>query len=154
MSYPVCPSHKVATYTNDMATGRYLKDPTIVPFTKVPEYLKVKHTWDKERKAKGADMMIDGPTRNKVRTFHTGLIPTGVERWFVGDHADIYAGRVCRNTVVFHFTADARRLILFYFTGLEKFSIAERVKFARQVIPWLQVPVTVHVEPERDNGGQ
>ena len=148
------PTHRVATYTNDVSSGRYLKDPTIVPFTKVPEWLKVGHTRDNGRKAVGAEMMIDGPTRNKVRTLHTGLIPTGVEHWYVGDHSDIYAGRVCRNTVVFHFTPDARRLILFYFTGLEKYSIPERVKFARQVIPWLRVPGAIHATTEHGNGGQ
>jgi hypothetical protein len=148
------PAHKVATYTNDVGSGRYLKDPAIIPFTKVPEWLRVKRTWDHGRKEVGADMMVDGPTRNKVRTMHTGLIPTGVEHWYVGDHADIYAGKVCRNTVVFHFTPDARRLIVFYFTGLEKFSIQERVKFAREVIPWLRVPPAYHPTPERDNGGQ
>ncbi len=137
MSYPVCPSHTVVKYTNDIVTGRYLKDPTIIPFTKVPEWLKVGRTRDKGRKAVGADMMIDGPTRNKVRTMHTGLIPTGVEQWFVGDHTDVYAGRTCRNTVVFHFSTDARTLTLFYFTGLQKYSIEERVKFARSVIPCL-----------------
>lgn len=137
MSYPACPSHTVVTYTNDVATGRYLKDPTIIAFTKVPEYLKVARTWDKSRKAVGADMMIDGPTRNKVRTMHTGLIPTGVEQWFVGDHTDVYAGKTCRNTVLFNFSMDARRLTVFYFTGLEKYSIEERVKFARSVIPFL-----------------
>lgn len=154
MSYPVCPSHAVVTYTNDVPSGRYLKDPAIIPFAKVPEYLKVKRTWDKARKAVGADMIIDGPTRNKVRTFHTGLIPTDIEQWFVGDHADVYAGKVCRNVVVFHFTPDARRLVVFYFTGLQKFSIPERVKFARSVIPRLRIPPAVHVTPERDNGGR
>lgn len=137
MNIPVFPSHTIVTYTNDVTTGRYLKDPTIIAFTKVPEYLKVSRTWDKSRKAVGADMMIDGPTRNKVRTMHTGLIPTGVEQWFVGDHTDVYAGRTCRNTVVFHFSTDARTLTLFYFTGLQKYSIEERVKFARSVIPCL-----------------
>lgn len=150
MNHPVCPSHTVVTYTNDVATGRYLKDPTIIAFTKVPEWLKAKNTWDKARKAAGADMILDGPTRNKIRTFHTGLIPTGVEQWFVGDHAEIYAGRLCKNVVVFYFTPDARRLILFYFTGLEKFSIPERVKLARMVIPWLRVPEHI----KRSNGGQ
>lgn len=154
MSYPVCPSHVVVTFTNDVASGRFLKDPTIIPFGKVPEWLKVGRTWDKARKAVGADMMIDGPTRNKVRTFHTGLIPTGVEHWFVGDHSEIYAGRVCRNVVVFHFTLDARRLILFYFTGLEKYGIPERVKFARAVIPHLRVPALISVTPENGNGGE
>ena len=148
------PTHKVATYTNDVASGRFLKDASIVPFTKVPEWLRVKHSWDNARKEVGANMMLDGPTRNKVRTMHTGLIPTGVEGWYVGDHADIYAGKVCRNTVVFHFTQDARRLIVYYFTGLEKYSITERVKFARQVIPWLRVPVAIHKTPERGNGGR
>ena len=147
------PAHTVVTYTNNVASGRFLKDPTIVPFTKVPEWLKVGRTWDKARKEVGADMMLDGPTRNKVRTMHTGLIPTGVEGWYVGDHADIYGGKVCRNTVVFHFTPDARRLILFYFTGLEKYSIAERVKFARQVIPWLVLPSS-NDPAGNGNGGQ
>ena len=98
-------------------------------------------------------MMLDGPTRNKVRIFHTGLIPTGVESWFVGDHTDIYKGQECRNTVVFYFTEDARRLILFYFTGLQKFSIPERVKFAQQVIPLLRVP-TFTATPGNGNGDQ
>lgn len=137
MNHPVCPSHTVVKYTNDVAAGRFLKDPTIMPFTKVPEWLKVSRTRDKGRMAVGAEMMLDGPTRNKVRTMHTGLIPTGIEQWFVGDHADVYAGRTCRNTVVFHFSTDARTLTLFYFTGLQKYSIEERVKFALTVIPCL-----------------
>ena len=146
------PTHKVATYTNDVTTGRFLKDATIIPFTKLPEYLKVTETRDRNRRGVGADMMIQGPTRNKVRTLHTGLIPTGVDRWYVGDHPDVYGGRVCRNTVLFRFTPDARRLIVYYFTGLEKYGIPERVKFALSVIPWLRVP-PAHGIPENDNGG-
>lgn len=145
------PTHKVVTYTNDVSTGRFLKDPTIIPFTKLPEYLKVTETRDRDRRGVGADMMIQGPMRNKVRTLHTGLIPTGIERWYVGDHPDVYAGRMCRNTVLFHFSADSRRLTVFYFTGLEKHSIPERVRFAQQVIPWLRVP---NENPGCDNGGQ
>lgn len=145
------PAHKVATYTNDVASGRFLKDATIIPFTKLPEYLKVTETRDRGRREVGAGMMIHGPMRNKVRTLHTGLIPTGIERWYVGDHPDVYAGRTCRNTVLFHFSADSRRLTVFYFTGLEKHSIPERVRFAQQVIPWLRVP---NENPGCDNGGQ
>ena len=144
------PAHKVATYTNDVASGRFLKDATIIPFTKLPECLKVTETRDQGRREVGAGMMIHGPMRNKVRTLHTGLIPTGIERWYVGDHPDVYAGRTCRNTVLFHFSADSR-LTVYYFTGLEKHSIPERVRFAQQVIPWLRVP---HEYPGRDNGGQ
>lgn len=136
----IVPNHKVVTYTNNVASGRYLKDHAIISFTKVPEYLKVTETRDNGRRAVGAGMTIQGPMRNKVRTFHTGLIPTGVEQWYVGDHTDNYKGQECRNTVVFYFTKDARHLVLFYFTGLQKFSIAERVKFAQQVIPLLRVP--------------
>lgn len=145
------PTHKVVTYTNDVASGRFLKDAAIIPFTKLPEYLKAVETRDHDRRNVGADMMIHGPIRNKVRTLHTGLIPTGIERWYVGDHPDVYNGRTCRNTVLFHFSTDNRRLAVFYFTGLEKFSIAERVRFAQQVIPWLRVPDET---PRRDNGGQ
>lgn len=144
------PAHKVTTYTNDMASGRFLKDATIIPFTKLPEYLKVTETRDHGRREVGAGMMIHGPMRNKVRTLHTGLIPSGIERWYVGDHPDVYAGRTCRNTVLFHFSADSRRLTVFYFTGLEKHSIPERVRFAQQVIPWLRPNET----PGRDNDGQ
>jgi len=129
------PHYNVATYTNDVASGRFLKDPAIIAFAKVPECLKVTETRDRDRQRVGAAMMIEGPIRNKVRTLHTGLIPTGVDRWFVGDHPDVYNGRTCRNAVLFHFSTDNRRLTVCYFTGLEKFSIAERVKFARQVIP-------------------
>jgi hypothetical protein len=39
---------------------------------------------------------------------------------------------------------------VFYFTGLEKHSIPERVRFAQQVIPWLRPNET----PGRDNGEQ
>lgn len=145
------PAHKVVTFTNDVASGRFLKDAAIIPFTKLPEYLKVSETRDRARRAVGAAMMIEGPIRNKVRTLHTGLIPTGIERWFVGDHADVYAGRKCRNTVLFNFSVDNRRLTVFYFTGLEKYGIAERVRFAQQVIPHLRVP---DEPPGRDNGGQ
>ncbi|HMU13449.1 MAG TPA: hypothetical protein PKE53_05560 [Flavobacteriales bacterium] len=146
------PRHNVATYTNDVASGRFLKDPTIIPFTKLPEYLKVTETRDRDRQRVGAGMMIEGPIRNKVRTLHTGLIPTGVERWYVGDHPDVYNGRTCRNTVLFHFSTDNRRLTVFYFTGLEKYSIAERVKFARSFIPWMHMPTT-NAPSENDNGG-
>lgn len=145
---PVFPSHAVVTYTNDVATGRYLKDPTIIAFTKVPEYLKVDHTQSAARKAVGAEMMIDGPVRKKVRTMHTGLIPAGVEHWFVGDHTDVYAGRTCRNTVVFRFSADARRLTVYYFTGYEKPSIAERVKFARAFAEYMEQ----HGSPDSSKG--
>lgn len=147
------PHHKVVTYTNDVAAGRYVKDPAIIPFTKVPEWLKVTETRDRARRGVGAGMMIQGPVRNKVRTFHTGLIATEVERWYVGDHPDLYNGRTCRNTVVFHFSQDARTLTLFYFTGLEKHSIQERIRFARQVIPWLRVPSS-NDPIGNGNGGQ
>lgn len=137
MSYPVCPSHTVVTYTNDVVTGRFLKDPTIEPFLKMPAYLKIGRTWDPGRKAVGAVYMMDGPTVKKVKTVHAGLIPTGLEHWYVTDIPDTYAGRTCRNTVVVHIAPDARRLSVFYFTGLQKYSIEERVKFARSVIPCL-----------------
>ncbi len=144
MNYPV-PAHTVVTYTNDVESGRYLKDPAVVPFLKMPAYLKIGPTWDPGRKAVGAVFMMDGPTVKKVKTVHAGLIPTGLEHWYVTDIPDTYAGRTFRNTVIVHITPDARRLTVFYFTGLEKYSIEERVRFARSVIPWL------HSDPTGEN---
>ena len=138
MNYPV-PAHTVVTYTNDVESGRYLKDPAMVPFLKMPAWVRISKTWDPGRRGVGAELMADGP-KKKGEGLHAGLIPTGVVGWYVTDVPDTYAGRICKNTVLFHFTPDARRLIVFFFTGLPKHDIPERVRFALQVIPSLKVP--------------
>lgn len=140
MNAPPVPAHTVTTYTKDIETERYVKEPTIVGTTKAAAWVRISKTRDFARQAVGAELMAEGPTKNKVKSLHAGLIPTGLMGWYVTDIPDVYKGRTCRNTAVFHFTADARMMVIYLFTGLEKFSIAERVKFAIQVIPNLVVP--------------
>jgi hypothetical protein len=93
------PARKVITYTNDVSSGRYLKDSTITPFAEVLESLGAKQKLDKLPRKAGSDMMLSGPTRNKVRNIQPMLIPTGVEVWSLGGHPDIYVRRDCHSTV-------------------------------------------------------
>lgn len=125
-----------ATYTNDVESGRYLKDPVIIPCLKLPPWIRIGKTWDPGRKAVGAGMMADGP-KKKGEGLHAGLIESGIVDWYVTDIPDIYRGKVCRNTALFHFSTDRRTLTVYLFTGYEKPSIELRVKDAREIIPHL-----------------
>lgn len=141
------PKFVLVTYTND--GERFTKDPELTPFTKMPVWVRITPTRDEKRRAVGALFMMDGPTKNKVKSVHAGLIPVGIEGWFATDLPDTYHGRVCRNTVAVYIAPDHRRLFVYYFTGYEKPSIAERVKAVQQLIPQLAAN-----NPRKDSQGE
>lgn len=148
MSNTVCPSHKVVTYTNDVPTGRFLKDPAIIPFTEqLPEYLEIPDPPDKV----GMGIVCPLPNIHGLPNPWLWVWHTGVDQWWVCDYMEVRAGQLVFRNVLFHFGADGGCTV-FYFTdpiGLEKINSTDRMEFARSVIPLLNVPALSTAQPSR-----
>lgn len=129
MTHPVSPSNRVIRYTLDPGTGRYLKDPQRIAFTKAPEYLKVEETRMQVIRDNGASEVIHGPSKGGRWQFFTGLIPTGRPGWYFGNDREERAGHKVNSLVIFQFTDNDRTLIVTYYPGWYIHNREQRVKF-------------------------
>jgi hypothetical protein len=97
--------------------GRYLKEPSRIAFTTLPEYLKVETTRTAAPIKNGAETVIHGPTKKGKYTFYTGLRETNVLNWQYGNNSEIRNGRKSYSLVLFHWIENDRGLLVYYFTG-------------------------------------
>lgn len=97
--------------------GRYLKEPSRIAFTTLPEYLKVETTRTAAPIKNGAETVIHGPTKKGKYTFYTGLRETNVLNWQYGNNSEIRNGQKSKSLVLFHWTNNDRNLTVYYFTG-------------------------------------
>jgi hypothetical protein len=133
------PDYKEITYTLNEETGRYIKQPPLVPFDKLPNDLKVETTREQTIKNNGATEIITGRIKKGKREFFTGLIPaSGFQHWYFGNDYQFTNGVKKNSLVVFSFLNENRTLRAYYFNSFYKDSREERIKFVCAFIMSIQ----------------
>lgn len=125
---------KIVRFTRNVDTNYYEKQPDLVPFTKIPNELKVEDTQDPIIKKNGAGQVIHGRIKNGKYLFFTGLIPSSIhERWFFGNHCSYTKGNKKISLILFFFSPDYREMTLYFFNGYSIYP-AERERYLNQFI--------------------
>lgn len=114
--------------------GRYIKEPEIISFNKLPEYLKIELARTEQPKYNGAETVIHGSKLKGKYIFYTGLRETGLLNWQYGNDHEISNGIKSRSLVLFNFGNENRQLIVYYFVGWYYYSIPILVKLIRIII--------------------
>ena len=113
----------------------YIKQPTLVPFDKLPNELKVETTRDENIRKNGATELITGRIKGGKRLFFTGLISIpNLLNWFHGNDYLFTNGKKKNSLVIFHFTNSNRELKVYYFNSFYKDSREERIKLVSAFI--------------------
>jgi len=126
------PDFKTLTYCLNHSSGRYEKQPELVPFAKLPLDLKVEKTRENVIKENGASYIITGRVKNKKRQFFTGLISINTGNWFWGNDSEIIQGEKKLSLVVFRFSPDFAKLHVYYFNHFYKVDRTTRIQFVEE----------------------
>lgn len=135
----IIPNYHLAVFGNNVQTGYYEKQPEMIPFLKIPFELKVERTHRTDIKSY-ADKLIRGKEKTKTGNwkFYNGLLNTSYPNWYCGNICDYYRGQKKNNLVILHFSSNYSTLHLFYFTGYDKNTIEQRLRFVNTIIPNLK----------------
>ncbi|MFN3445996.1 MAG: hypothetical protein ACK44D_09660 [Bacteroidia bacterium] len=129
------PEYKTISYTLNPETGKYQKDPERMPFNKLPYELKVEPTQEPKIKANGANEIITGRIKNGKRLFFTGLVPVyNSAVWYLGNDYQFTTKGKTNSLVVFQFSIDNARLIIYYFNHYYIHNRNERIGFVGMFI--------------------
>ena len=120
--------YKELKYKLNSETGRYQKQPEIIPFLKLPFELKVESTQKDFIIQQGANQIITGRFKNKKREFFTGLIPVETN-YYLGNDYEYLQGQKKNSLIVFEFSENAEYLTLNYFNRYYIDNREARIKF-------------------------
>ena len=121
--------YKRVRFVRNAATNYYEKQPDLVPFTKIPNELKVEETHDPAIRRNGAEQIIRGRIQGGKYLFFTGLVPGKSRRlWYFGNHCAFVKGNKKLSLILFRFSPDYRELTLYFFNGFSLYP-TEREKF-------------------------
>jgi len=112
VNFPEC---KTIEYILNTSSGYYEKQPNRIVFNKLPNELKVEQTREKKIRQNGANEVIHGRIRGGKYLFFTGLIPTGINNLFRGDHVEFIRGEKKKSLVLFEFLDNDRLLKVYFF---------------------------------------
>lgn len=105
---------KELTYLLNVNSGYLEKQPTEYPFQKMPFELKREQPQMDYLKGNGAVEVIQGRTVNKKKTFHSGLIPIGIENYYQGDTVEFVKGQKFKSLIIFHFVSFSELKVYFF----------------------------------------
>jgi hypothetical protein len=131
------PDYRTIRYYLNPESGKYEKQPERIPFSKLPNELKVEETWEERIRSNGANNIITGRIKQGKREFFTGLIPVAENTWFMGNDYSYRNGAKTNSLVVFHFSDDNTSLTVYYFNKYYKVSRQERISFVIHFIETL-----------------
>lgn len=120
-------------YLNNPESGRFEKQPLMIALNKLPFELKVESTQDQRIKGQGANQIITGRIKGGKREFFTGLIPVS-PNWYYGNDYEYIGGKRKLSLVVFNFTDDNSKMVVYYFNHFYKENRNERLNFCLQFI--------------------
>lgn len=68
------------------------------------------------------------------KILHTGLIPTGIENYYFGDHREQINGVQRSSVIIFHFVPSTSVIRLYYFNHYNKKSLVMKNNFCKEFI--------------------
>jgi hypothetical protein len=101
-------------YIQNAESGYYEKQPTQVPFQKLPFELKMELSQEPYLKNLGAESLLRSRTANGKKKFHTGLIPLPENDCFEGDFVEFVKGKKTKSLIIFWFVTPAEIRVFFF----------------------------------------
>ncbi len=132
-TYSFIPKNTCLEYVLNIETGYYQKQPSKLPFLKLPFELRVEPTQELKIKAQGAQNIIRGRIKNGKYQFFTGLVPICAFH-FQGDYVEFIKGAKIKSLILFRFSEDYSKLTVFCFSRFYKENPIERNNFLKQFI--------------------
>jgi hypothetical protein len=126
--------YKTVTYTKNVQTDYYEKQPSKLSFKKLPFELKVETTQVQQIKQQGANEVICSRKKNGKYLFFTGLQKTNFINCYLGNDYAIVKGVKKLSIVVFQFTDNDKTLIVYYFNLFYKDAPTERLRFTNDFL--------------------
>lgn len=130
--------YKIVQYLKDLETGKYLKQPQKVEFSKLPSVLKIETTREKRLINQGANEVITSSIKKGKYLFFTGLIPFS-ENFYFGNDYEYINGQKKNSLCVFYLSNDFKSLTVYYFNRFYKDRREERIKFIASFIEHLKL---------------
>lgn len=128
------PDYKTVRFALNVTTNYYEKQPTLVPFTKLPNELKVEETHNLKIRQNGANQVIRGRIKDKKYLFFTGLIPSAVhENWYFGNHYEFKKEVRTLSLILFGFSSDFKEMKAYYFNGINVYP-SKREEYLTELI--------------------
>jgi hypothetical protein len=123
------PNHTEVEFHLDIKTGWYLKQPSKLPFLKLPERLKVEKTQTETPKKNGAQIIIHGGKIKGKYKFYTGLRTTEIRNSFYGNDYEIRNGRKVNSLCIFDFNDSDTIVKVYYFNGYYIYNLEQLEHF-------------------------
>lgn len=131
--------YKTIIYKLNNESCKFEKQPTLVPFEKLPFELKIETTREPIIRRNGATEIITGRIKGGKRLFFTGLIPVDRwENWFFGNDYQFTNGKKKNSLVIFHLCDNNHELVIYYFNSFYKDNREERIKLVSDFIMSVQ----------------
>jgi hypothetical protein len=107
------PDYKRLVFTFNPETRYFQMTTGELGFSKVPNELKLEET--QKKSIIHSDYLIRGRIINGKYSFFTGLLKTNFEHWYFGDFFEIRNGIKKNSFILFHFSKDQTRFVMFFF---------------------------------------
>lgn len=130
--------YKIVLYLKDLDTGKYVKQPQKVEFSKLPRTLKIESTREQRLINQGANEVITSPKKGGKYEFFTGLIPFSDNIYFGNDYEYI-KGQKKNSLCVFCLSNDFQKLTVYYFNRFYKDRKKDRINFVGSFIEHLKL---------------
>lgn len=93
--------YKEFNYILNSESGYFEKEPSLIPFKKLPFELKMEESQEKYLKDRGAKVLLRSRTKNGNKQFHTGLIPLVEPLFYQGDYMEFVKGQKVKSLIIF-----------------------------------------------------
>ena len=135
------PQYSAAIYIYQSISGYYIKtDETRSNAlqTRFPDDLRPEPPRCSQIKG-NAERLLVSRERSKTGSykFISGLQTTEFRNWYVGNDYEMKNGKKITSIILFRFSDDYSRMIMYYFAGYDKSKKSLRLKFSRLAIPAL-----------------
>ena len=94
-------TYKEFTYILNGESGYFEKEPSLIPFKKLPFELKMEQSQENYLKRIGAKILLRSRTKNGKKQFHTGLIPLSEPHFYQGDFVEFVKGQKVKSLIIF-----------------------------------------------------
>ena len=135
------PQYKVVYYRLSPETGYYTKteiQPDKIPVMRLPYELKITPAQAENIKCNATELIVSRDRyKNRSYKFMTGIQKTSFKNWYLGNDYQMINGGKVISIILFRFSADNSRLIVYYFSHFDKGKTDQRLCFANDTIPHL-----------------
>ena len=148
MKTQTMPQYKPVKYIHNAQTGTYTSDQIDVlksPLKVLTDELILVPAGDNNTSPQPAYLLRSTKYKKGVCGFITNLFSAGVPGWYVGYHVSNKDNARITNTVLVKTGIKPKTLQVYYFLAPDRFTITERIAFAKYAIPKITGNIVTNV---------